>query len=163
MKPKKNDLKPVRPKKSRWKTILAVLLLLCALSACAGPTAEHSQPRGTLPSAPVSEQVETQPPASEQASTSRPVPTSRPIPTLKPVPTPVPTSEPTPTPEPEPDPTSAPTPAGITYILNTNTYKFHYPRCSSAGQISPSNRREYTGTREQVISMGYSPCGRCHP
>lgn len=50
-----------------------------------------------------------------------------------------------------------------TYILNTNTYKFHTPSCSSVNQMSDSNKREYTGTREEVIGMGYDPCGRCHP
>lgn len=49
------------------------------------------------------------------------------------------------------------------YILNTNTHKFHYPNCSSVNQMSEQNKRAYTGTRDEVIAMGYSPCGRCHP
>lgn len=53
--------------------------------------------------------------------------------------------------------------AGQNYVLNTNTKKFHYPSCSSAKQIKDKNRDEYTGTRDELIAMGYSPCGKCHP
>lgn len=52
---------------------------------------------------------------------------------------------------------------GTTYILNTNTKKFHYPSCSSVDQMSDKNRQEFTGTRDEVIAMGYDPCGRCNP
>ena len=51
----------------------------------------------------------------------------------------------------------------INYVLNTNTMKFHYPRCDSVNDIKPSNRFDYSGTRDDVVSMGYSPCGRCKP
>ena len=50
-----------------------------------------------------------------------------------------------------------------TYILNTNTKKFHYPWCSSVNQMKEKNKRVFTGTRDNVISQGYSPCGRCSP
>lgn len=50
-----------------------------------------------------------------------------------------------------------------TYILNTNSRKFHRPDCSSASQISDANRDEYTGTREELIEQGYTPCGYCKP
>lgn len=50
-----------------------------------------------------------------------------------------------------------------TYILNTNSHKFHRPDCSSASQISDANREEYTGTREELIEQGYTPCGYCKP
>lgn len=53
--------------------------------------------------------------------------------------------------------------AGQDYVLNTNTKKFHYPSCGSAKQITDKNRDEYTGTRDELIAMGYSPCGKCHP
>ena len=49
------------------------------------------------------------------------------------------------------------------YILNTNSLKFHRPDCSSASQISDANREEYTGTREELIEQGYTPCGYCKP
>ncbi len=49
------------------------------------------------------------------------------------------------------------------YILNINTDKFHYPDCRSVKQMKAKNRREYTGTREELIAQGYAPCGNCHP
>ncbi|MDD7219629.1 MAG: DNA/RNA non-specific endonuclease [Clostridia bacterium] len=50
-----------------------------------------------------------------------------------------------------------------TYILNINTKKFHYPSCSSVSQMNEENRQEYTGSREELIGQGYSPCKRCNP
>lgn len=49
------------------------------------------------------------------------------------------------------------------YILNTNTQKFHLPDCSSVSDIKEKNKEEYTGTRDELISQGYEPCGRCMP
>jgi len=51
---------------------------------------------------------------------------------------------------------------GTTYIINTNTGKFHYPQCSSVGQMNDSNKEEYIGSRDDLIAQGYSPCKRCH-
>lgn len=50
-----------------------------------------------------------------------------------------------------------------TYVINTNTGKFHYPSCSSAKRISDANRSEYNGTRDDLIAQGYAPCERCNP
>ncbi len=61
------------------------------------------------------------------------------------------------------DTTSTEAKKETTYVLNKNTHKFHYPSCSSADDIKPKNRKEYTGTREEVIKMGYDPCKRCNP
>lgn len=49
------------------------------------------------------------------------------------------------------------------YVLNTNSQKFHYPDCSSVDDMSLKNREEYTGTRDELIVQGYSPCGACNP
>lgn len=49
------------------------------------------------------------------------------------------------------------------YILNKNTKKFHYTWCSSVNKMKSSNTKEYTGTRDAVINMGYVPCKRCNP
>ena len=49
------------------------------------------------------------------------------------------------------------------YVLNTNTKKFHKPSCSSVNKIKQSNRKDYTGTREEVINRGYVPCKNCNP
>ncbi len=54
-------------------------------------------------------------------------------------------------------------PIGITYILNNNSKKFHYSDCGSASRISEKNKGSYTGTRDELIAMGYSPCGNCDP
>ncbi len=50
-----------------------------------------------------------------------------------------------------------------TYILNTNTKKFHYPTCSSVKRMSEKNKRTFDGTRDEVISQGYDPCKNCNP
>ena len=52
---------------------------------------------------------------------------------------------------------------GTDYVLNTNTKKFHYPNCSSVKRMSEKNKSFFTGTRDEVIAMGYDPCGNCHP
>lgn len=52
---------------------------------------------------------------------------------------------------------------GITYVLNTNTKKFHYPTCSSVDDMKEKNKQIYTGSRDEVINMGYVPCKRCNP
>ncbi len=49
------------------------------------------------------------------------------------------------------------------YILNASTKKFHYPTCSSVAKMKESNKVYYTGTRDEVIGMGYEPCGNCKP
>lgn len=49
------------------------------------------------------------------------------------------------------------------YVLNTNTKKFHYPSCTSVKKMKDKNKQVFTGTREDVISMGYDPCGNCCP
>lgn len=53
--------------------------------------------------------------------------------------------------------------SGTLYILNTNTKKFHYPDCSSVQQMKNKNKKEFTGVRDDVISMGYKPCKKCNP
>ena len=90
-------------------------------------------------------------------------PDAQPTEVPTPTPTPTPDQTPTPTPTPNPTPTPTPEPTGKNYTANTNTHKFHYPSCSSAGKINPENRWDYYGTREYLISIGYSPCGNCHP
>ncbi len=59
--------------------------------------------------------------------------------------------------------TSAPVSTGTEYILNMNTKKFHYPSCSSVKQMKASNKKEYTGSRDDLIAQGYDPCKKCNP
>jgi len=54
-------------------------------------------------------------------------------------------------------------PSSVSFILNTNSKKFHYPDCSSVLDMSPKNKFEYYGRRADIISMGYSPCKSCNP
>lgn len=75
-------------------------------------------------------------------------------------PTPAPITEQTPS-QKEPDKSEISTQA--TYILNTNTKKFHYPSCSSVDDMKESNKQEFFGTRDEAVAQAYSPCGRCKP
>ena len=76
-----------------------------------------------------------------------------------------------PAPQPETDTTVQTSPESsapqesrqTTYVLNTNTMKFHYPTCSSVDDMKVKNKQIYTGSREEVINMGYVPCKRCNP
>jgi len=54
-------------------------------------------------------------------------------------------------------------PEGIHYLLNANSMKFHSETCEYGQMISDRNRIDHYGTREEVLEMGYSPCGACHP
>lgn len=81
---------------------------------------------------------------------------------ITPTATPRPTQQRTPTPRPTSTSYSAPA-SGTTYVLNTNTRKFHRTNCSDVKKIKKSNRCDYTGTRSEVINMGYSPCKHCNP
>ena len=49
------------------------------------------------------------------------------------------------------------------WILNVSSKKFHSPDCSNASGISEKNREEKTCTRDELIYMGYEPCGICKP
>ncbi|MBQ6621604.1 MAG: DNA/RNA non-specific endonuclease [Mogibacterium sp.] len=53
--------------------------------------------------------------------------------------------------------------AELTYVLNTNTHRFHYQNCPSVKRMAEKNTRYYTGTRDEIIGMGYKPCGNCNP
>ncbi|MBR6916709.1 MAG: DNA/RNA non-specific endonuclease [Clostridia bacterium] len=49
------------------------------------------------------------------------------------------------------------------YILNTKSKKFHLPTCEHVAEISASAKREFLGTRRELIDEGYVPCGGCDP
>lgn len=57
----------------------------------------------------------------------------------------------------------AASPAEFTYILNTKSKKFHDPGCSGVASMSESNKDVFTGGRDELIAMGYTPCGQCQP
>ena len=59
---------------------------------------------------------------------------------------------------------SNPTPPdALSYVLNTSTKKFHTPDCSSVKSMSETNKQLYAGTRDSLVSDGYTPCGVCKP
>ena len=53
-------------------------------------------------------------------------------------------------------------PAEASYIGNKNTKKFHKPSCSSVKDMAEHNRIGLE-SRNDAISAGFSPCGRCKP
>lgn len=112
-----------------------------------GNSTQATQPPATQP--PVTQPPATQPPATQPPATDPPV-------------TEPPATNP---PATQPPATDAPAdqPQGTDYVLNTNSHKFHYPSCASAQKISEKNKQYYTGTRDELIEQGYSPCGNCDP
>ncbi len=48
----------------------------------------------------------------------------------------------------------------ITYVLNTSSKKFHKPDCNG---LPTQNREDTTLSRDEVIALGYDPCGKCDP
>lgn len=49
------------------------------------------------------------------------------------------------------------------YVLNTNSKKFHTPGCSAVSRMKEANKKAYTGTRDALFAQGYTPCGICKP
>lgn len=61
-------------------------------------------------------------------------------------------------------PTSnAPTNTDTEYVLNTKSKKIHLPDCSSVGKIEEDNKEVTDKSKEELIDMGYEPCGACKP
>ena len=59
--------------------------------------------------------------------------------------------------------TAGNTDGGEEYILNIGTKKFHKKDCKNAQSIIGKNKKEYVGSRQQLINDGYAPCGACKP
>ena len=119
-----------------------------------------TQPPTTKPvvTKPAVTQPPTTKPAAPQPPTTKPVATNPAVtqpPTTKPVVTQAPTTKP-------PTNTQTPQQNKRTYVLNTNTKKFHDPGCPSVNTMSEKNKLFYTGSRNEVIAMGYDPCKRCN-
>ena len=49
------------------------------------------------------------------------------------------------------------------YVLNTNTKKFHVPGCSSVKKMKDANRQDVESTRSDLLAQGYEPCQKCNP
>jgi hypothetical protein len=54
------------------------------------------------------------------------------------------------------------TPAEYKYVASKNSDVFHKLECSSVKRIKPENLVNYS-SREEAISAGKRPCGRCNP
>ena len=50
-----------------------------------------------------------------------------------------------------------------TYVVNTNSNKFHTDDCPQADKISNKNRQVVTASREELIVNGCEPAGCCNP
>lgn len=50
----------------------------------------------------------------------------------------------------------------VMYIGNVKTRAFHLPSCSSVTDMKPENRAPLY-SRDEAVSQGYHPCGRCKP
>ncbi|MBQ2954970.1 MAG: hypothetical protein IJE08_00765 [Clostridia bacterium] len=92
-----------------------------------------------------------------------PAPTTRP--TMRPTVLPTEKATSAPTVKPTARPTEKPETERREYVLNANPsrMRFHKPSCRSVKDIKDENRRDFTGTRDEVIGMGYVPCGNCKP
>lgn len=147
---------------------VAVLLILgIVLTQTTKPVeAVANEPVTTLPVTASVEDAQTEQ-EPEPAATPEPEETPEPSPEPTPEPTPTPPPEPTPTPTPAPTPepevAASVEPTQADYVLNTNSKKFHIPSCSSVKKMKESNKEYFTGTRDDVIAKGYSPCGNCKP
>ena len=50
------------------------------------------------------------------------------------------------------------------YVANKgSSKKFHEPDCRHVSDMKEENKIYYTATREEMIALGYSPCGTCNP
>ena len=50
-----------------------------------------------------------------------------------------------------------------TYVLNTNTSRFHTEDCYYVDTIAEHNKTITQSTREELIQLGYTPCQVCNP
>lgn len=69
------------------------------------------------------------------------------------------TVPPTTAPE-EPQPVD---PSVATYVLNTSSKRIHKLKCSSVETIKAGNKVYTDLSREELIDLGYDPCGKCNP
>lgn len=142
---------------------VAVLLVLGVVLTQTGAPAEESA--ADVPPA-LSQSAEPEvtpeiPPEQTPEETPEASPEQTPEETPEGSPEPTPEESPAVTSEPEPEKSAEP--AAVNYILNTNSKKFHYPSCSGVKRMKEENKASFTGTREEAIAKGYTPCGTCKP
>ncbi len=59
--------------------------------------------------------------------------------------------------------TNTPSNTDTEYVLNTKSKKIHLPDCSSVAKIEEDNKETTDKSKEELINMGYEPCGSCKP
>ncbi len=125
---------------------------------------DTADPSATEPSA---DPVPTDTPSAPSEPSVDPAPSDTPSVPPETGPSADPSADPEPSDKPsapsETEPSADPEPSGTQYVLNINSHKFHYPSCASVKKMSEHNKRYYTGTREEIIAMGYDPCKNCNP
>ena len=47
------------------------------------------------------------------------------------------------------------------YVLNKNSMRIHLPECSSVADMAEYNKKFVTDTLEDLMAVGYIPCGNC--
>lgn len=135
-----------------------ILCMALALTLCACDSTTVRPTIGPpLPSAAVAETVSA--PTSEAQTEAAAAPTV--LPTT--APTTVPTQPPAATSATVPQTRSETAAFDCDYVLNTSTKKFHLPTCASVKQMKEENRELYFGDRQELLDMGYKPCGNCKP
>ncbi len=51
----------------------------------------------------------------------------------------------------------------VSYVLNINSKKMHFPTCDQIDSIKESNKKTTSLSRSELIKQGYSPCKNCNP
>ena len=51
----------------------------------------------------------------------------------------------------------------LVYVINTSSRKFHHADCAGVRTMKESNREDSTLSRDELIDLGYAPCGTCDP
>lgn len=49
----------------------------------------------------------------------------------------------------------------MTFVVNTNTNKFHLPDCASVSSMKKNHCKKIQATKKEMIKKGYSPCKNC--
>ncbi len=159
---KASNAATTKPKKSKVGIWAAALAFLALLGACNDGSSGTPVPTNPTEAA-IIETTEA-PDAVTEATAQAAEELTRQEPTIDTEPVVIETTQPIP--EQTDPPTEATTEPEVekhTYVLNTGTRKFHYEWCSSVDDMKESNKKILETTREDVISRGYDPCGRCKP
>lgn len=54
-------------------------------------------------------------------------------------------------------------PPAPAYALNFSTQRFHLVGCGSVDDIGPRNKGACSLSRDELVTLGYAPCGHCRP